>query len=313
MRVFLQSTVRHVKVCSLSLTFCACTHNRAACLHVCECARTSRLRCRWWKPDRLSLALALSLLLRFSFAIDLLLAASLLSILCLHPPSALLLLLPSPPPQRRYLCRWMEAGSPGDTSHAQDPLLVGLVGAVFLLNWCPPIGVRVCVRQRMQRDARSLSLPSVCVCVLLERRWVFGKWAVVAWNPAEGLKSSRSPESGVLSPNVAYIIYNTPVIHDSNTTVVLHSEFILLCGDLTSCIVSLRCSCAVLCVLCVFYAQFWWISCRILSLHALKHVPDADGLSVITDLTLSFCSFSSFLLFSSHTAEHLPSRRGPHP
>ncbi|CAJ1072929.1 Hypothetical predicted protein [Xyrichtys novacula] len=64
----------------------------------------------------------------FSFSIDLLHAASPLSILRLHPPPPPPPppLSPPPPPQRRSFCRWMEAGSPGDTTQDARPRL---------LNW----------------------------------------------------------------------------------------------------------------------------------------------------------------------------------
>lgn len=94
---------------------------------------------------------SLLLLLRFSFSIDLLRAASLLFILRLHPPPPPPLL--PPPPQHRFLCRWMEAGSPGDRSHGRDALPVGLGGVSAL--WFR-------------------------VCVFMGECWLFGKWAIVA-------------------------------------------------------------------------------------------------------------------------------------
>lgn len=78
-----------------------------------------------------SLCVSLLLLLRqFQLAVDLLHATSLLSILRLHPP---------PPPRRRFLCRWMEGGSPGDARHAQTPLAVGSawLGALVVFSFLP--------------------------------------------------------------------------------------------------------------------------------------------------------------------------------
>lgn len=128
---------------------------------MCECARSGRLRCCCWKPPSLSSS-SLLLLLRFSFSIDLLRAASLLFILRLHPPPPPPLL--PPPPQHRFLCRWMEAGSPGDRSHGRDALPVGLGGVSAL--W---FRVCVCVCLCLSR-----------VCVFMGECWLFGKWAIVA-------------------------------------------------------------------------------------------------------------------------------------
>lgn len=126
---------------------------------------------------------------------------------------------------------------------------------------------------------------------------------------------SRSPESGVRSSNVDINVpVNAP--RTQNATVELYSEFVRVWGGespLLYCITP--CSRAVL----IFQARVF-----VRVLRTIRQIIPSDFCSVLSEMyqmpmlaqyleMSSSLSLSSFSLFFSQTAEHLPSRRGPHP